>query len=122
METCGTTHLTMNEFAEEMAEAEPGKPFVYALGDLAFSCDEEKINVELRGLRAMAWSAYYERGEILLMQRRLPDVPFRRTRHASFQYLAMKPRAEHAAFWRDAAKKRPKVWKPPALRTAREVA
>jgi hypothetical protein len=115
METHGTSHLDLNEFAHALQTAEPGKPFVYATGDIAasiFHCGAKKKDMapsadqadsaedrdrELFAVRAAAWDAY-ARGDICLTQRRRPDLPFRNNKHAgtSFEYLATK-RAKGAA-------------------------
>lgn len=72
MKTRGTVHKTMNEFADARAEAAPGRGFVYAVGDIAFSA---VYSPELKGLRALAWQGH-ESGLGCLTQRRLPDARF----------------------------------------------
>jgi hypothetical protein len=72
MQTKGTTHLTMNEFADAFAEAAPGAQIVYATGDLAYSA---VWSTELQGLRRQAWR-YSETGLGRLVQRRRSDLPF----------------------------------------------
>ena len=107
METQGTEHLSMNEFAEKMIGTEPGKSFIYATGDLGFSKsrkDREGM-AELVAVCKMAWSAYFDRGELCLTQRRLPDRPFDRN-GASFEYIATKPGTECSEYHRKQAVRR----------------
>ena len=92
MNTNGTEHLSMNEFAQKMQDAVPGEYFEYAVGDLAFSIRQGQVSScrELIGVKRMAWELYDRQGKLCLAQRRLS--------FASYQYLAMKPRPEFTEY------------------------
>jgi len=92
VDTCGTTHLTLNEFHDQLVMAMAGETIVYATGDLGHSCSDHERGRELQELRAMVWNAYLD-GKVCLTQRRLPKIEFRSNKvkgGASFEYLATK--------------------------------
>lgn len=72
IEVNGTQHLTMNEFKDALVSAAHGEAVVYAIGDVAYS---RRGAPELSGVAGMAWYGY-ERGELALTQRRIPEKEF----------------------------------------------
>lgn len=92
MKTVGTDHLSIADFDRALSNAKPGDIIIYAIGDLGYSCDKAKSGAELKSIRRMVWAAY-ERGEVVLTQRRRDDIPFTGgVSGASFEYRATKCR------------------------------
>jgi hypothetical protein len=93
MLTHGTSHLSMNDFADKLRLTGPGETFVYATGDLGYSARDTAA--ELKSVRSAVWDAS-ARGEVFLTQRRLPKVALTdgatKMQGACFEYRATKPR------------------------------
>jgi hypothetical protein len=84
MDSFGTTHHTVSQFADALANPEVQR-IVYAIGDLACSA---RFSAELGRLREEVWQAG-EASKGFLTQRRLPHAPFRHG-GACFEYIFTK--------------------------------
>jgi hypothetical protein len=88
--TAGTHHMTVADFRLALADTKPGDTFIYATGDLMFSCDNTDAKSGLLRMTEFARAAY-EDGEVTLTQRRRADIPFTGgAAGASFEYRATK--------------------------------
>jgi hypothetical protein len=91
--TAGTQHLTVTEFQEWLAAAQPGERIAYARGALAASIHaafeaEHPDAKRLSALQEATWSAG-TRGHVYLVQRRLKP--------GAVEYLAERSCSAHPA-------------------------